>query len=69
MNRHGILRAFDAGTYVATVQLVGSHSNYVQVSVSRAIASGEMVNGRKVAVLYFDDAGDPTSAVLTAVWT
>jgi hypothetical protein len=37
------------------------------VPVSRAIPSGEMVAGRRVAVLFFDPS-NPKDAVVCAVW-
>jgi hypothetical protein len=67
--RPGILKAFDSTNWVATVQLTGSLAEWVRnVPVSRAIASGDMVAGRKVAVALFD-ATNPADAVLFAVWT
>jgi hypothetical protein len=67
--RRGILRAFDAGTYEATVEMAGSLSVWLTgVAVARNIASGDMVNGRKVALLFFDPS-NPDDAVVTAVWT
>ena len=65
----GILRAFDSGTYLARVTLTGSlHMSLAGVPVSRAIASGEMLAGRKVAVLVLD-VTKATDAVVVAVWT
>ncbi len=67
--RKGTLRGFDAGTYRATVEVTGSIAVWLTgVPVSRDIASGELVAGRSVAVMFFDDA-NPDDAVLTAVWT
>lgn len=67
--RQGILKAFDSGTYQATVQVTGSLAEWLRgVRVSRGIASGEMVAGRKVAVALFDPT-NPSDAVLFAVWT
>lgn len=63
----GILRAFDAGSYTATVQLPGPIDGDFKVPVSRAIAAGEMVAGRQCALLSFC-AHDPQSVVLVAVW-
>lgn len=66
---HGILKAFDGGTYTATVQLTGSLAQWLRtVPVSRGIASGEMVAGRKVAVAMFDSS-NPADAAVVAVWT
>jgi hypothetical protein len=66
--RAGILASFDSGTYKATVQFTGSLQQYVAgVNVTRDIASGDMVAGRKVAVAFFDPSNH-TDAVLFAVW-
>lgn len=67
MLRHGTVRAFDAGTYVATVQLSGSVGQWVSLPVSRGIAAGEMVTGRQVAVAIFD-AGNAADGVVVAVY-
>ncbi|HEX5479029.1 MAG TPA: hypothetical protein VFY79_04850 [Dehalococcoidia bacterium] len=65
----GILKAFDSGTYMATVQLTGSLTLWLSgVPTSRAIASADMVTGRKVAVLLFDPT-NPADAVVAAVYT
>ena len=65
--KHGTLKAFDSGTWTASVQLDGSIASYVTVAVSRGIGSGELVTGRSVAVLFFD-ASNPDDAVVAAVW-
>jgi hypothetical protein len=65
----GTLRAFSAGTYKARVTLTGSLQMGVDdLPVSRAIPSGEMVAGRKVAVLLLDET-KATDGVVVAVWT
>lgn len=64
----GIVQSFDAGTYTATVQLVGSYVSYLtSVSVSRAIPAAEMIVGRSCALVFFSGAnfGD---GVLFAVY-
>ena len=43
--KRGVLRAFAAGTYTATIQLHGSLQNAVEIPVSRAIAA-EQTAGR-----------------------
>ena len=54
--------------YKATVEVTGSIAVWLtDVPVSRNIASGDLVAGRSVAVVFFDDA-NPDDAVLTAVW-
>ncbi len=67
--RSGVLKIFDSGAYTATVQMSGSLSAWLtDVPVSRGIASGEMTAGRRVAVLFFDDA-NPKDSVVLAVWS
>jgi hypothetical protein len=66
--RPGILRDFNAGSYLAAVQLTGSLPTFLgSVPVSRAIASGDMTAGRAVAVAFFDPS-NPRDAVVFAVW-
>lgn len=65
----GILRAFDSGAYLATVQLTGSLMLYLtSVPVSRDLAAADLATGRKVAVALFDP-NNHQDAVLFAVWT
>jgi hypothetical protein len=67
--RRGVLKAFDGTSYTASVQIVGSLSVWLTgVPVARNIASAELVVGRKVAVLLFDDS-NPQDGVVAAVWT
>jgi hypothetical protein len=69
MIRRGILKAFDSGTYLATVQPTGSLSTWIQdIPVSRGIPTAEMTTGRSV-LIYFSTPGDPASSVVIAVWT
>jgi hypothetical protein len=64
-----VLKAFDSGTWTATVQLAGSLAHWLTgVPVSRAIPSGDMVIGRKLAVALFDPT-NPADAVVLAVYT
>ncbi len=65
----GILKAFDAGSYVARVQLTGSiHMSLDNVPTSRGIASAEMVVDRKVTVLILDET-KADDAVVIAIYT
>jgi hypothetical protein len=67
--RKGTVKAFDSTPYTATVQIQGSVSIWLRdVPVARNIAAGEMVAGRKCAVLFFDEA-NPQDAVVVAVYT
>jgi len=68
MIKKGILKAFDSGTYLATVQIAGSLSVWLEgVPVSRAIAAADMVVGRSVALLLLDPS-NPNDCVVAAVW-
>ncbi len=65
----GVVKAFDGGTYTATVQLTGSLAVWLSdVPVARNIPSAEMVAGRRCAVIFFD-ASNPQDAVVAAVFT
>ena len=67
--RKGILKAWNAGTYKADVQITGSLAAWLpSVPVSRALESDDMVAGRSVAVL-FPDPSNPDDCVVVAVWT
>jgi len=67
--RSGIVKAFDAGSYTATVQLTGSLAVWLSnLPVARNIPSAEMVAGRRCAVIFFD-ASNPRDAVVAAVFT
>jgi hypothetical protein len=65
----GILKAFNATTYLARVQLTGSiHMSLDSVPTSRDISSSQMIVGRKVIVLMLDETR-ANDAVLVAVYT
>lgn len=69
MIRKGILKAFDSGTYTATVQIAGSLSVWLEgVKVSRAIPATEMVVGRTCTVIFLDES-NPSDAVVVAIHT
>ena len=64
----GILVSFDSTTYTAVVRSDGSASQTLTgVHVSRDIASGDLVAGRRVLVAT-GETGDPGDLVLFAVW-
>jgi hypothetical protein len=66
--RRGVLRAFDGASYTATVQVAGSLSVWLSgVPVARNIPSGELIAGRRCALLFFDDQ-NPQDAVVVAVY-
>ena len=65
--RRGTLKAYDAATYTATVQIVGSLALWLTaVPISRAISAGALVNGRTVAVAFFDD-DVPTDSMVVGI--
>ena len=67
--RKGVLKNFNSGAYTATVQLASSYKVYLEgVAVARNLPSAEMVAGRKVAVMFFDEH-NVKEAVLVAVYT
>ena len=67
--RKGEIKAFDSGSYSATVRVAGSLAVWLSgVPVARNIAAGEVQVGRSCAVIFFDDA-NPRDAVVVAVYT
>ena len=63
------LQSFNATNYTATVRLASGYKVYLEdVAVARNLPSGEMVAGRKVAVIFFDE-NNPREAVVAAVYT
>ncbi len=67
--RKGVLKSFNSGNYTATVRLASSFKVYLEdIAVARNLPSAEMVAGRKVAVIFFDE-NNPKEAVVTAVYT
>ncbi len=67
--RKGMLKSFNSGAYTATVQLASSYKVYLEdVAVARNLPAAEMVSGRKVAVVFFDEYNSK-EAVVVAVFT
>ncbi len=67
--RKAELRSFNSGNYTATIRLASSYKVYLEdIAVARNLASVEMVAGRKVAVVFFDEH-NPKEAVVVAVYT
>ncbi|MHB8104659.1 MAG: hypothetical protein ACYDG5_03875 [Dehalococcoidales bacterium] len=63
------LKSFNATNYTATVRLAEGYKVFLEdVTVARNLASAEMVAGRKVAIIFFDE-NNPQEAVVTAVYT
>ena len=67
--KRGELRSFNSGNYTATVRLASSYKVYLEdIIVARNLPSAEMITGRKVAVLFFDEY-NPNEAVVVAVYS
>ena len=67
--KKAILRSFNSGNYTATVRLSGSYKVYLEdIAAARNLPSVEMITGRKVAVVFFDEHS-PKEAVVVAVYT
>ncbi len=67
MIKKGILKAFDSGTYLASVQLIGSLSIWLNnVPTCRTIFSAEMTSGCNVAVLFIVPSS--FSEAVIAIW-
>ena len=66
--KRGVVQAFNATDYKATVQVAGSLLGWLDnVAVARNIPATEMVTGRRCALLIFDPS-NPVDAVVVAVW-
>ena len=66
--KRGILKTFDRATYLASVQIVGRPSGYIEsIMVAPYMAWTELVVGREVAVLFLD-SNNPADAVVISVW-
>ncbi len=67
--RKAILKSFNSGDYTATIRLAGSYKVYLEdVAVARNLPAAEMVLGRKVAVIFFDEH-NAKEAVVIAVYS
>ncbi|MFC1985376.1 hypothetical protein ACFLUK_01465 [Chloroflexota bacterium] len=67
--RKGVLKSFNSGNYTATIQIASSFKVYLEdITVARNLPSAEMVTGRKVAVVLFDEH-NAKEAVVVAVYT
>ena len=67
--RKGVLKSFNSGAYAATVQLASSYNVYLEdVAVARNLPAAEMVLGRRVVVVFFDEH-NVKEAVVVAVYT
>jgi len=67
--KKGWLKGFSSGDYTAAVQVSGNYKDYLEaVPVARNLPAAEMVPGRRVAVLFFDE-NNARDAVVVAVYT
>ncbi len=67
--RKGVLKSFSSTDYTATVQLASSYKVYLEgIAVARNLPAAEMVTGRKVAVIFFDEH-NAKEAVVMAVYS
>jgi hypothetical protein len=66
--RRGIIRAFDSGTYLADVQIVGSMATMLTgVPVAKQIGADLLMSGTKCGVLFFDET-DPSDPCVAFVY-
>lgn len=62
------LKSFNSTAYTATVCLSGNYKAFLEdVPVARNLPSVEMLAGRRVAVIFFDE-NNPEEAVVAAVY-
>ena len=67
--KKAVLKSFDSGSYTASLQISGSHKAYLEgVAVARNLPAAEMVLGRRVAVILFDEH-NAKDAVVIAVYS
>lgn len=67
--RKAVLKSFNSSNYTATIQLATSLKVYLEdIAVARNLPPSEMLTGRKVAVVFFDEH-NPKEAVIIAVYT
>ena len=67
--RRGVVKSFNSVSYKATVQVAGSLSVWLEdVPVARNIAAGEMIAGRRCALIFFSES-DPRDALVVGVYT
>ena len=66
--RKAELRSFNSGSYTATIRIAGGYKVFLEdISVARNLPAAEMVTGRSLAVIFFDD-NSPKDAVIVAVY-
>ncbi len=66
--KEAILRSFNSGNYTATIEIAGSLKTYLEgVSVARNLPVAEMITGRRLAVIFFDEH-NVKDAIVVAVY-
>ena len=66
--KKAVLRSFNAVDFTATIEIMGSRQAYLEdVPVARNLPAGEMISGRKLAVVFFD-VHNAKDAVVVAVY-
>ena len=66
--KKAVLRSFNTESYSATVEITGSGKTYLDgVPVARNLPAAEMIAGRNLAVLFFDEH-NVKDAVVVAVY-
>ena len=67
--KKAILRSFDSGSYNATIEIAGSRKTYLEdVPVARNLRADEMITGRELVVIFFDEH-NTKDAVVIAVYS
>jgi hypothetical protein len=67
--RKAELKSFNSSNYTATIRIAGGYKVYLEdVIVARNLAPAEMINGRKAAVIFFDE-NNSRDAVIVAVYS
>ena len=67
--KKAVLRSFDSGNYTAVIELVGSGKVYLEdVTVARSVPLTEMVVGREVVVVFFDEHNAKDAVVLAVYY-
>jgi hypothetical protein len=64
--KKAVLRGFDEVNCRATVQISGSGKAYLEnIPVARNLSSSEMIGGRNLVVLFFDEHNAKDAVVMT----
>jgi hypothetical protein len=67
--RRGIIQAFDADTWTATVQVLPSQGNYLtNLQVAKHLLAAGVLPGDQCAILFFDEL-NPADALVIAVYS